>query len=321
MLRYFINFKRFFMKKALVTGGMGFIGNHLVSHLLSLGIEVLVLEKSIHKPTYCDIHGATIIEGDVLSHELLHECLKEVDTCFHLAALSSVEICNRDWIFSHENNVLAFNGLLEELKRIKHPVKLVYASSAAVYGDSKHLPLSESEHVLPNSTYGADKLSNEIYAEVVRKIYKIPSIGLRLFNVYGPGQLATNRYSSVMTNFKQDIQTEHPLTIYGDGKQIRDFIYIKDVVAAFMLAAQTSNDKSGVFNICSGQGISILALAELMMDLSQKQLPIIYELERVGDLSQSIGDGCLAKKELSFFTSISMQDGLMSFLNDKDFQS
>ncbi|HAU3942047.1 TPA: NAD-dependent epimerase/dehydratase family protein [Legionella pneumophila] len=308
------------MKKALVTGGMGFIGNHLVKHLLSLGVEVLLLDKSVHKPTYYDIHEATIIEGDVLSHELLHNCLKSVDTCFHLAALSSVAICNRDWIFSHENNVLAFNGLLEELRRIKHPVKLVYASSAAVYGDSEHLPLSESEHVLPNSTYGADKLSNEIYAEVVRKIYGIPSIGLRLFNVYGPGQLASNRYSNVITIFKQAIETEQPLIIYGDGNQIRDFIYINDVIRAFMLAAQTPIEKSGVFNVCSNQSISILELAELMMCLSMKKLPIIYKPKRTGDLTHSVGDGSLAKKELSFSPSVSMKEGLMNFLRENNFK-
>ncbi|HAT8371143.1 TPA: NAD-dependent epimerase/dehydratase family protein [Legionella pneumophila] len=308
------------MRKALVTGGMGFIGNHLVNHLLSSGIEVLVLDKSVHKPTYCDIQKATIIEGDVLSHELLHDCLESVDTCFHLAALSSVAICNRDWIFSHENNVLAFNGLLEELRRIKHPVKLVYASSAAVYGDSQHLPLSESEHILPNSTYGADKLSNEIYAEVVRKVYGIPSIGLRLFNVYGPGQLASNRYSNVITTFKEAIETEQPLTIHGDGNQIRDFIYIDDVILAFMLAAQTSIDKSGVFNVCSGHSISILELAELMMRLSMKKLPINYEPKRIGDLTHSVGNGNLAKKELSFEPSISMDEGLSRMLKENDFK-
>lgn len=306
------------MHKVLVTGGMGFIGSHLVSHLLSLGIEVFVLDKSIHKPTCHDNRKATIIEGDVLSHELLHEYLDKVDTCFHLAALSSVAVCNRDWIFSHENNVLAFNGLLEELRRLNHPVKLVYASSAAVYGNNSHLPLAESEHVIPNSTYGADKLSNEIYAEVVRKIYGIHSIGLRLFNVYGAGQLASNPYTNVITSFKQAIKSDQNITIYGNGNQIRDFIYISDVIRAFILAAQTPIEQSGVYNVCSGQGISISALAELMMRLSMKQLSIINEPERVGDLCQSIGDGNLAQQELSFSASIPLDEGLNIYLQDKE---
>lgn len=307
------------MERVLVTGGMGFIGNYLVSHLLSLGMKVLVLDKSVHKPTYCDIQKATIIEGDVLSHELLHECLEQVDCCFHLAALSSVFTCTRDWIFSHENNVLAFNGLLEELRRITHPIKLIYASSAAVYGDSKVSPLSESEHVVPNSTYGADKLSNEIYAEVMRKVYGIPSIGLRLFNVYGPGQLESNPYSGVITSFKRAIHAKQPLIIFGDGKQTRDFIYIKDAVDAFMAAAATDDDKSGIFNICSGHEISILELAELMMLLSANKLPISYEPARKGELYHSCGDKTLAQNELNFIAKIPLESGLEWLLKDNSF--
>lgn len=307
------------MKKALVTGGMGFIGNHLVNHLLSQHVEVIIIDKSIHKPTYCDIHGATIVEGDVLSHELLHEYLEQVDTCFHLAALSSVMACRRDWIFSHENNVLAFNGLLEELRRITHPVKLVYASSAAVYGDSKILPSSESEHVVPRSTYGADKLSNEIYAGVIDALYHIPSIGLRFFNVYGPGQLKSNPYSGVITSFKQAIDANKPLTIYGDGQQTRDFIYIKDVVNAMILAANTKDTQSGIFNVCSGVGISIADLAQMMMELTHTQLPIHWLEARADDMRHSVGSPILAEKELGFIAKTPMMNGLKSFLDEHDF--
>ena len=288
------------MESVLVTGGMGFIGNHLVSRLLSLGKQVFVLDKSVYKPTFCDIHQATIIDGDVLSHELLHEYLRQVDTCFHLAALSSIAVCRRDWIFSHENNVLAFNGLLEELKHVPHRVKLVYASSAAVYGSSKVLPSSESEHVVPLSTYGADKLSNEIYAEVLRGLCNIPSIGLRLFNVYGPGQLKSNAYSGVITSFKQALRSNEPLIIYGDGKQTRDFIYIKDVIDAFMLAAESHTDKSGVYNVCSGEATSIQELAEIMIRLASQKSSITYLPARADDLPHSLGDAKLAKAELNF---------------------
>lgn len=304
------------MENVLVTGGRGFIGSHLVSHLLSLNINVLVLDKSIHKPTFCNIERAKIIEGDVLSHGLLNECLEQVDTCFHLAALSSVPVCARDWIFSHENNVLAFNGLLEELRRVSHPVKLIYSSSAAVYGDSKILPSSEFEHVSPNSTYGADKLSNEIYAEVVNRVYGIPSIGLRLFNVYGPGQLDSNPYSGVITSFKNAINKNQPIRIFGDGKQTRDFVYIKDVVEAFMAAANTPYDKAGVFNVCGGNAISIIELAELMMRLTENRVPVVYEKAREGDLYHSLGDQALAKKELNFIAKIPMESGLNWFLKD-----
>ncbi|MFA6303026.1 MAG: NAD-dependent epimerase/dehydratase family protein [Legionella sp.] len=304
------------MEKVLVTGGMGFIGNYLVSHLLSLGIEVLVLDKSINKPTYFPISGAKIIEGDVLSHELMHECLEQVDTCFHLAALSSVPACAKDWIFSHENNVLAFNGLMNELRKVEHHVKLVYASSAAVYGQSKSACLSESEHVDPTSTYGADKLSNEIYASVLAKVYGINSIGLRLFNVYGPGQLASNPYSGVINSFKNAILAEEPVKIFGDGKQTRDFIYVTDVVNAFMSAAATPYSQVGVFNVCCGNAISILDLAHLMMNLLDRQVPIIYEPARPGDVYRSLGDKRLAEQVLQFNATISMETGLNLFLKE-----
>ncbi|MBA2651873.1 MAG: NAD-dependent epimerase/dehydratase family protein [Tatlockia sp.] len=302
------------MKKVLVTGGNGFIGSHLVSHLLSLGKEVLVLDKSIHKPTFCDIHKAQFIEGDILSTGLIHECLKEVDTCFHLAAIASIPICARDWIFSHEINVLAFNGLLEELKNMDRPITLVYASSSAVYGDSKALPLSESERVIPHSTYGGDKLSNEIYAEVMSHLYGIHSIGLRLFNVYGPGQMASSSYSGVITRFKNAIKENQTIKIYGDGKQTRDFIYIDDTVEAFLAAAESATNKSGLFNVCTGRSLSILELANLMMDFMESRVPIIYEKAREGDLYHSVGDGCLAKKELGFNAHTSIETGLTSFL-------
>jgi UDP-glucose 4-epimerase len=305
------------MEKVLVTGGTGYIGNFLVSHLLSLGKKVLVLDKSIRQPTYCDIHKAEFIEGDMLSHELLHHCLEQVDTCFHLASLSSVSICARDWIFSHENNVLSFNCLLEELRKISHPVKLIYASSAAVYGDSKILPLVESEHIIPSSTFAADKLSNEIYAEVMDRVHGIRSIGLRLFNVYGPGQFKANSHNGVINSFKSAIEANQPLTIFGDGMQTRDFIYIKDVVEAFMAAVTTPAEKSGIFNVCSGQAISISKLAELMLQLSTAKLPVVYENAREVDVYHSVGDNKLTKKELNFTAKTPIEVGLDWFLKER----
>lgn len=298
------------MQKALVTGGVGFIGNHLVSHLLSSGIEVIVLDKSIAKPTFRDISKAKLIEGDMLSTSLLQDCLEEVDTCFHLAALASVPLCARDWIFSHENNVLAFNGLLDAVRKLAHPVKLIYASSAAVYGDRDILPLTETSHVSPTSTYGADKLSNEIYAEALSRSFQIPSIGLRLFNVYGPGQPPGSSYSGVITLFMNAIQNNQAITIFGDGKQSRDFIYIDDIVDAFMAAAATPMDKTGIYNVCRGESITILSLAELMMQVAGNMLPIIHAEPRIGDLRHSVGDNTLATKELNFVAKTTMETGL-----------
>ncbi|QBR84474.1 NAD-dependent epimerase/dehydratase family protein [Legionella israelensis] len=301
------------MEKVLVTGGNGFIGNHLVNQLLSMGIKVLVLDKSIYKPTYYNIKSAEFIEGDVLSQELLHQCLQQVDTCFHLAAIASVPLCARDWMYSHENNVITFNKLLDEIKKLSHPVKLIYASSSAVYGSNKNLPLNESQMVVPDSVYGATKLANEIYAQVMQQNDNIPSIGLRIFNVYGPGQIGSN-YSGVITLFKQNIDKNQPLIIFGDGRQTRDFIYIDDVIEAMMRAARMPYEHSGIFNICSGKAISIHELAELMMRLMNTKIPIHYENKRKGDIYHSYGDNSLAKEKLNFIAQTSLEEGLKYLL-------
>ena len=302
------------MAHVLVTGGMGFIGNHLTSRLLALGHKVIVIDKSIYKPTQCSIEGAKIIEGDILSRELLYNCLQKVDVCFHLAAISSVFLCDKDWIYSHENNVLAFNGLLNELTKINKPVKLIYATSAAVYGLGKHLPFAESEHVVPRSTYGADKLSNELYANVMAVNHNIQSIGLRLFNVYGPGQLDNNPYSGVITSFKKALLAGQPLKIYGDGQQTRDFIYIDDVIKAFLLSMETPLGLSGMYNVCTGNSITVNELAKTMINVTKVKVNLEYYPERLGDLKYSTGNPDLAKKVLQFNASIDMEEGLDKFL-------
>lgn len=307
------------MKKILVTGGMGFVGNHLVKTLLEADMEVMVLDKSIYKPTYHDIAAATIVEGDMLSRELVYQCLSEVDTCFHLAAISSVALCNRDWIFSHLNNVNTFNNLLESIKLLNRPIKLVYASSSAVYGNSLSLPLKETLTIKPTSTYGADKFTNEMYAEVMSHVHGVHSIGLRLFNIYGSGQLASNPYSGVITNFKAAISQNKPITIFGDGTQTRDFIHVEDIVRAFITAAHTDYAKTGIYNICNGIAISINELAHLLMNAMNKEVSVNHAGPRAGDLLHSLGNPHLAGEELKFFAQVDMATGINRYINETSF--
>lgn len=303
------------MQRLLITGGMGFIGNHLAHRLLEAGHSVIIVDKSIYKPVFHDISRAEVIEGDVLSRELMRECLDRVDCCVHLAALASVSLCERDWIFSHENNVLAFNGLIEEIYQQKRPIKFIYASSAAVYGRGKSQPLRETEHVVPCSTYGADKLSNEIYAKVFEYTHQLPSIGLRFFNVYGPGQLANNPYSGVITLFKKALRAGQPLTIHGDGLQSRDFIAVDDVVTAIQAAMQAPQELSDIFNICTGKAISILDLARTMIDLTGGPEMILHDAERLGDIKHAVGAPESAAAVLQFKAQTSMRDGLRKYLD------
>lgn len=306
--------KGLFIMKILVTGGMGFVGNHLVRKLLDLGHEVIVLDKSIYTPLYYAVEEATIIDGDILSTKLVRSLLDSVDVCVHLAAISSVPLSNRDWMFSHETNVVGFNGILNELMQVNRHVKCIYASSAAIYGYHHAEYLSESLKVTPVSTYGVDKFSNELYALAINRFAGVATIGLRFFNIYGPGQLEGNPYSGVITHFRNALLEQLPLTIHGDGSQSRDFIFIDDVINAILIAIDTPEDFHGVFNICTGKTVTIKELATLMMRLMNSDEPIHFLPERVGDVRQSCGDPALAKQMLSFEATTRLEEGLSIFL-------
>lgn len=301
------------MKRALVTGGMGFIGGHLVSKLLKMGVEVVIIDKAPQKPVPFDRSKVTIIDTDMMSLEYLKSALKDVDICFHLAAISSLVQCHHDWIYALKNNVVCFNNLLDILMRQFPKIKLVYASSSSVYGNCKTLPLTEEAITKPTSSYGADKLTNELYASIAYQCYGYPSTGLRLFNVYGKGQPESSPYSGVITQFNYRIKNKEPLVIFGDGEQSRDFIPVEEVANAFVLAAQHQQEAAKIYNICSGRATTINHLAQIMLELSQKSLPVIHEKPRVGDLIHSLGSGKLAQDELGFSSSMDIKQGLKQF--------
>lgn len=302
-------------KKILITGGAGFIGNHLAYHLSQQGAEVTILDIHANKRGYHALSNAIIIHGDMLDRALLKEQLQQVDVCFHLAAISSTEQCTGDPMHSHNNNVLAFIGLLEEIYALKRPVKLVYASSSAVYGNSQELPLKETSKTNPLSIYGADKLSLELYSNVFHQTLNTHSMGLRLFNVYGPGQGLDNPFSGVISLFKNNLLDNQPLTIFGDGQQTRDFIYVEDVVNAFITAAKTPQETHGVWNICTNHPVSILEVADQLLEVSNKQLPIQFSAKRPADIKHSNGDGAKARLELGFEPKISLARGLEQYWN------
>lgn len=298
------------MMKAVVTGGQGFIGNHLVAKLLEMGYEVIVLDKAPQKSVYHENKKAVIVDADVQSRDILEQCLNGADLCFHLAAIASVPACSRDWIFSHQNNVMAFNTLLDVLKKQPKKIKLVYASSSAVYGDEASPPLLETARVLPSSNYGVDKFVNELYAQNAARNFGVSSVGLRFFNVFGPGQQENNQYSGVITLFKKAILSGRALTIYGTGEQTRDFIYVEDVVEALIKAARTPASFTGIFNVCRGQALSINALARTMLEIYDAPLDIEYQEARMGDVMHSMGSPEAAQKYLGFVAKTSMEQGL-----------
>jgi len=216
----------------LVTGGAGFIGSHLCEALLRRGAVVRVLDdlssgKRENLPS--DIE---LIEGDVADEAVVRSAMDGVAGCFHLAAIASVERGVSDWLHTHRANLTGAITVFDAGRATRVPV--VYASSAAVYGDVATVPIAEDAPCRPLSAYGADKLGGELHARVASRVHRIPTVGLRFFNVYGPRQDPRSPYSGVISIFCERARRAAPIDIFGDGEQTRDFVHVADVVAALL---------------------------------------------------------------------------------------
>ncbi|MGE0754856.1 MAG: NAD-dependent epimerase/dehydratase family protein, partial [Alphaproteobacteria bacterium] len=210
--------------RILITGGLGFIGSHLCEALALASHELVIVDdlstgKKEHAPA-----GAEVIIDDVARAGAFDEVVQGIDACFHLAAIASVELSRTHWLRTHEVNSGALVNLMAAISKTKRPVPVVFASSAAVYGNNAQLPLKEITSPAPISSYGVDKLSCEHNGQIAAHAHGIPNIGLRFFNVYGPRQDPSSPYSGVISIFSHAVLHRTPVTIYGDGEQSRDFI-------------------------------------------------------------------------------------------------
>ena len=301
------------MSNFLITGGCGFIGAHLVARLQSLGHEVVVLDNLSTGSKSALAPNTDFIHAEASDVSVLRKLLPKVQVCIHLAAIASVSRCDKNWNAAHQSNFIPMLEIMRCIQTQSLKTKVVYASSAAVYGNAPP-PLLESSFPTPLSIYGADKLACELLAQVMSKTFQIPSIGLRFFNVYGPGQSLDNDYSGVITIFKEQIMRAKPIVIYGDGKQTRDFIYIDDVIDAIICASNKVTTKSGVYNICSGKSVSILTLAQRIMSILEQTVPIKYGPARRNDIRHSLGNHVQAQKHLGFEAQIPLTKGLTALL-------
>ncbi len=273
----------------LVTGGAGFIGSHSVDLLLSRGFRVRVLDNlSAGRLENLPIGhpGLEFVNGDVLDTPTLHRCFSGVTHVLHLAAQVSVVRSLEEVSYSCEQNILGFVRVLEQSAR--QAVRLVYASSAAVYGNPEYIPLYEESAVLPISPYGLEKYANELYAELYGRLYGMKCMGLRYFNVFGPRQDPQSPYSGVISRFIHQAKSGEKLTVRGDGLQARDFIHVRDVARA-NVAALLANS-TGMVNIARGESITILTLAELVQKLSGSVPQIEWVPETIGDIRSSRAD-------------------------------
>jgi len=293
----------------LVTGGAGFMGSHLVDALLEQGHLVRVLDDLSSGKRQNLPRQIEFLLGDVTDPRTVAGALEGVDACFHLAAIASVVLSNRDWLRTHEVNLAGTLNVFDQARRHRR-VPVVYASSAAVYGNCAAIPISEDAPVVPLSAYGADKAACELHARVAGAVHAIPTVGLRFFNLYGPRQDQQSPYSGVIALFAERLARAEPVEIFGDGKQIRDFTYIGDAVAALYRALSVVSTDAPVFNVCTGRGTTVRGLAEIMTWIYETDVAAVYRPARSGDIGISIGDSRRAAEKLGFRAETTLAEGL-----------
>ena len=293
----------------LITGGAGFIGSHLADVLLSAGHDVTVMDDFSTGKRANLAAKINVIEADVANYPDLAGLFTKIDGCFHLAAVASVTKCMNNRALAHHTNVLATLHIFEAALAAKVPV--VFASSSAVYGKNPNVPLAESEIPAPSSVYAADKLNCEVYARVFHQNYGLEITCLRFFNVYGPRQsMERNLDSGVIANFWHLLSEGKPVTIFGDGAQTRDFIYVADVVRILQQAMAQKEKTAAVYNVCTGQRCSIRNVLDTLANLLKHRPEINFEPAHVTDLPHSLGDPSLAKQSFDFTAEYSLQSGL-----------
>lgn len=306
-------------KRFLVTGGCGFIGSHLVDSLLADGHDVIVIDDlSTGKRENLDFR-ATLVVADVTDQAAVADAIEGVAGCFHLAAIASVTKSNQDWVGTHRVNQTGTVAVLNAARTAGNggPVPVVYASSAAVYGDTSAEPITEDTPTRPITAYGADKLGSELHAAVAWSAHRVPTIGLRFFNVYGPRQDPSSPYSGVISIFAERLARGLPIAIYGDGAQVRDFIYVGDIVLALRAAMDRATAGAAIYNVCTGVPTTITRLAELIARQLGISPEIRFEPPRAGDIRRSIGSPDRADRALELPSRIALTDGLKVLLATK----
>jgi len=298
-------------KKIVVTGGSGFIGSNLTQELSKENQVTVVDNLSTgyleNIQNLINSGNISFVEGSITDMDLLQKLFKDVDYIFHQAAIPSVPRSVKDPISSNYTNV---NGTLNVLvaARDNNVKKLVYASSSSAYGDTPVLPKSEDMKPCPLSPYAISKLTAEYYCQVFSDVYNLATASLRYFNVFGPRQDPSSEYAAVIPKFIGSILNDKSPTAYGDGEQTRDFTFVDDVVNANILAAESMS--TGVFNIAGGKRISINELAELIMELLDKDLDITHIEPQPGDIKHSLADISKAREQIKYMPKFNVKDGL-----------
>jgi UDP-glucose 4-epimerase len=300
----------------LVTGGAGFIGSHLVEALIKRGGRVRVLDdfSTGRRENLRTVAGEIeLVEGNVADFHIASHAVAGCDYVFHLAAISSVQASLEDPQGTHRVNA---GGTWNALNAAREAgvQRVVFASSAAVYGDHTALPLREQLAPHPLSPYAADKVAGEMYCRAFHASYGLPTVALRFFNVYGPRQDPGSPYSGVISIFAARMARGERPTIFGDGKQTRDFVYVADVVRAMLLACEREEAVGEVFNVAGGRQTSVRRLAEELNRALDTKLKPDFGPAREGEVRFSQGDASRARQMLGWEARVSLREGLSSLV-------
>ena len=301
--------------KALVTGGAGFIGSHIVDRLLQDGHDVVVLDdfSTGHRENLADNPKLQIVEGDIGHFDTVIDCMQDVDWVFHKAAVASVPKTVNDPVGSSAVN---YQGTLHVLEAARQngAKRVVFASSAALYGDEPTLPKVETMLPVTLSPYAVDKLASEYACGMYTKLYGLETVSLRYFNVYGPRQDPSSPYSGVISIFADRLNQGATPTIFGDGEQTRDFVFVSDVVEANMRAVSRDQPVGQVINIATGLKITLNELLKTFCDIKQVAFNADYQDPRQGDIKESYANVDKAATILGWSSTVQLDQGLRALI-------
>ncbi|MBL4711487.1 MAG: SDR family oxidoreductase [Gammaproteobacteria bacterium] len=297
--------------RTLVTGGAGFIGSHIVDRLLHDGHQVTVLDdfSTGHRSNLPEHDALTIVEGNISNAVTVEKCMLDIDWVFHKAAVASVPKTVNDPVGSSAVNYQGTLKLLEAAKN-NNVKRFIFASSAALYGDEPTLPKIETMCPVTLSPYAVDKLASEYACGMYTKLYGLQTVCLRYFNVYGPKQDPSSPYSGVISIFTDKLKNKETPTIFGDGEQTRDFVFVSDVVEANMKAAITVEGTGQYYNVATGNKITLNKLLKTLYEIYQIEFDVNYGEARKGDIKESYAVIEKASSILQWNPSIPLKQGL-----------
>ncbi|MDR0297675.1 MAG: NAD-dependent epimerase/dehydratase family protein [Streptococcaceae bacterium] len=302
----------------LITGGAGFIGSTLANALLSDNQVVVLDDLSMGTwDNLIDSPNLTKIEGSVTNHSLLWQLVHEhaFDYIFHLAAIASVADSIARPVETHAVNYDSTLQLLEIIRQSQKPLKrFIFSSSAAVYGNAPEFPKKETSSIKPLSPYAVDKFASERMCAIYNELYKIPTTMARFFNVYGPAQNPASPYSGFISILVDKLKSNQELTIYGDGNQSRDFVYVDDVVAALLLLAVSETSRGQVYNVGTGIATTLNDLVHVAEEISHRKASVKFKAARSGDIKDSLSD-ISELKALNFQPRQTIENGMANYLN------